>query len=448
MTAARKGPASGQEYGLIVQEEGARQHVLARFLALILNYQYGLGIVGASDLLQAASLRLHYGQSIRCVCVVQAQKIEDKRLVTGLSWQGRIPLFLLVPTALVAQHQRLCARTENIFVCPWERTFSQSDAALPRVMATALEKNGVGTLLDDIEEAPHDVVCRRLERRLKHLHTLPTIPDIVLRIMRLVNDRRAATTALEGVLCRDAAIVWKLLQVVKSPVFAGTRQPDKWTLSEAVVRLGRRKVGAIAQQLAMINSLVKPEESRFDLRRFWQHSVGCAMIAEKLHTRHLISLPTTLAFNDYWIGALLHDIGKLVLGFFYWDWFEDLLNEMPSDHDSFRETEARLGGMVNHEHIGRLLLLHANIGPELAEVAGAHHDTTDAPGALVCLVHVANNLTKDLGLGYLPEERSRYSTSVLQALQLDPADLPRLQESLGETVVREIEEVVDRCLRP
>ena len=79
----------------------------------------------------------------------------------------------------------------------------------------------------------------------------------------------------------------------------------------------RRKVGCISQQIALINSLVKPEESAFYLRRFWGHSVGTAVIADKLYTEGMISLGTEL--NDYWIGSLMHDIGKFILCFFFWD---------------------------------------------------------------------------------------------------------------------------------
>ena len=91
-------------------------------------------------------------------------------------------------------------------------------------------------------------------------------------------------------------------------------------LKEIITRLGVKKVGAIAQQVKMINSLVKPEESKFDMKRFWEHSVGCAIIADKLYTERHVKLQAEIEFNDYWIGSLLHDVGKLVIGFFFWDW--------------------------------------------------------------------------------------------------------------------------------
>ena len=80
----------------------------------------------------------------------------------------------------------------------------------------------------------------------------------------------------------------------------------------------------LKNRLAMIlmTSLVKPDNNLFDIRRFWEHSVGCAIIADRLYREKLVDFRTKVEFNDYWIGALLHDAGKLVLGFFFWDHFQ------------------------------------------------------------------------------------------------------------------------------
>ena len=104
-------------------------------------------------------------------------------------------------------------------------------------------------------------------------------------------------------------------EAVAGDAFTGTGgRTTKWTLQEIITRLGVKKVGAIAQQVKMIN-MVKPQESEFDLKRFWEHSAGTAIIADKLVTDRLVRLEKPLEFSDYWIGALLHDVGKLVLGF-------------------------------------------------------------------------------------------------------------------------------------
>ena len=67
------------------------------------------------------------------------------------------------------------------------------------------------------------------------------------------------------------------------------------------------------------------------------------------------------------------------------------------------------------------------------------------PNGLQCLVHLADNLTKDFGLGYLSQERGQYDEAVLRAVNLNEQGLEALRVSLGHTVVAEIMEVVDRC---
>ena len=174
----------------------------------------------------------------------------------------------------------------------------------------------MGNLFHNVDELPYSTMQQQVERCLRSINTLPTLPEIVMRIMRMVNDPKTTPAQLERVLCTDPATVMKLLQVMRSPVFTGTGgRTTKWTLQEIITRLGVKKVGAIAQQVKMINSLVKPQESEFDLKRFWEHSVGTAIIADKLVTDRLVRLEKPLEFSDYWIGALLHDVGKLVLGF-------------------------------------------------------------------------------------------------------------------------------------
>ena len=443
MSASKAAGVAGPECGMIVQQDGKPQQVLAKFLNLMLNYQYGLSVVLEQDPSKAVAQLLK--GNVRCVFLIQNQEIKSVTTITALSRQGSTPLFLIVPQAQLANQQLICAGMDNIHYCSWQKAFSQSEESLQFVATSALDENGIGDLFSDIEKIPYPVIQQRIERRLRNINTLPTLPEIVMRIMRMVNDPKTTTDELEQVLCTDPAIVMKLLQVMKSPVFGGTVQRGKWTLNEIIVRLGLKKVGAIAQQIKLINSLVKPQESEFDLQRFWVHSVGTAIIADKLYTKKLVPIKAELGFTDYWIGALLHDAGKLVLGFFFWDWFSRVL-EHAENSGSFRRAEARLGDPANHERLGQLLLINANMGEEVAGVVGTHHGLGEEPAPLACLVHLANQLSKDLGMGYLPDEAADYSEEVLKVLDMKPEDVESLKESLAEDTTGEVKSMVDQCL--
>ncbi len=237
------------------------------------------------------------------------------------------------------------------------------------------------------------------------------------------------------------------MQTANSPLLAGPGRKEQSSLQEAIVRLGLRKVGAIAQQIALVNTFVSPEASGFDLQRFWEHSIACAVIADRLCEGDFVTLQEEIQFNDYWMAALLHDCGKVVLGFFFWEWFERILRLMDSDNCSFYEAEVEImGAMAGHDLIGELLLQKAKMPPELIEAVGLHHMPGDSPSALVALIHVANGLSKEIGLSYIESEPVSYETSALNALNLTIEDLAELKEMLSEAAVSEVKELVKQCI--
>ena len=145
---------------------------------------------------------------------------------------------------------------------------------------------------------------------MTNLHTLPTLPEVVIRIVAVIGDVDSTPEDLEEVLRSDPAIVHKLLQIVNTTAFAGAGHRGEWTLKDAIVRLGRRKLGSIALQIKLINSLVKPEDSHVDLCRFWVHSVGCAYLADKIYSDKLVE------FEDVANTAvvLASDAARLITG--------------------------------------------------------------------------------------------------------------------------------------
>ena len=435
-----------QEFAVVLQQAADPPPVVMAYLNLQLNYLYGLEVLPASKPTEATSMAMERGPSVRAIFVLQDKEISRRNAVVALSRHGEIPLILLLHPALVPGHQTLCDGLANVFVCNWDEMLGQAETSLQATIGPAFEAQGIAKLPVKAEGLPPEHLQKRLQRRLTHLTTLPTLPAIVVRIMHLLRDPETTSEDLVEVLCSDVAIVHRLLQVTRSPTFAGTRDTGQWTLREAIVRLGLKQVGAIAQQIKLINGLVKPTSSRFDLRRFWEHSIGCAVIADRLCSEKLLPLPDPVPFDVYWIGALLHDVGKLVLGFFAWDYFQEVLDRVASQDMWFRQAEERLGHEVTHEYLGQLLLLQANAGPELAEAVGSHNLPGRNPAPLVCLIHVANNLCKELGLGYLPSETATYRSSVLTTLRMTQDDMADLRSRLATDVTAQIQDLTGRCL--
>jgi len=203
-------------------------------------------------------------------------------------------------------------------------------------------------------------------------------------------------------------------------------------------------VAAIAQQVSLVSSLAKPLQSKFDLRRFWEHSVGCAMVADRLVSDGHVHPAQPVEYNQYWIACLLHDIGKLLLGFLAYDYFDEVLGVVATRQIPFGVAEEQLGHDVTHQYLARLLLLGAGAGETLAGAVSCHDTVGGVPSALAALVHVASNMCKTMGLGYFEPEPAVYSPAALDTLGTNADELNALAEELAEAMTAEIEELVEQ----
>jgi hypothetical protein len=107
----------------------------------------------------------------------------------------------------------------------------------------------------------------------------------------------------------------------------------------------------------------------------------------------------------------------MILGFFFWSYFEQILAHMQARGATFKAAESRLSAGVTHEQVGQLLLLRANMPRDVVQAVSTHHQPPSPRSPLASLIHLADNLCKDLGMGYLPDERGEYSDSVLRGAE-------------------------------
>ena len=431
---------STELYALVVAQEGKAQRTLTKFLTLLVNYRYGFTVEVVSDFIQAAGAFRRHGRAVRSVYVVQDKQVSARTTVPALTLAGSIPLFILLPGHEASEQREAVAGMDNVFVCPWEMAFASGDGSLQRMVGEALANLDLDAILNEDTSG----LEKRIRERLDRLDTLPTLPAVVLHIMKVISDPRATVAQLEELLMRDSAIVLKVMQVANSPYFMGTsRAGQRWSLQEALVRLGVKKVGAIAQQIALINTFVRPEDSEFDIQRFWIHAVGCAMVADRIHDD--LGLEDEVSFNDYWIAALLHDCGKVVQGFFFPDWYERITRTMDAK-TSFHQAEEDLGGAISHEWIGELLMRKSDMPSELMRAVGLHHVIGEKPSKLTALIHVADAVANSMGLGLMEDGAVDFDRTALAALKLKREDGRKMSTNYASLIKTEVQRLVKECL--
>jgi HD-like signal output (HDOD) protein len=140
---------------------------------------------------------------------------------------------------------------------------------------------------------------------IDRIESIPTLPEVVTEICRLVNDPFSDASDIHDIVKKDAAMAAKMLRMVNS-VYYGMSEPVR-DLEQALVILGIKTIRSIALSVSVIN-MFQQSNSGFNMKSFWTHSAVSAGICRLVAGRGKFCDPE-LAF----IIGLLKDIGKLVL---------------------------------------------------------------------------------------------------------------------------------------
>jgi HD-like signal output (HDOD) protein len=227
--------------------------------------------------------------------------------------------------------------------------------------------------------------------QLDSLETAPAILKPLLDMMRLPSDQIKLEKVIKLV-SYDSAIAAQCLRMANSPLF-GTRYIE--TVRSAVMALGLERVRSILLGLCM-NQLMPQATWVIAPDAFWRHSLGCALVAQRMAQR--IEYPEP---EKAYLAGLLHDLGFLVNSVLYTEEFRECLRRAAEQRAPLHVIEAQLLGFT-HCDSGQLLCEHWGLSQEFVDAARCHHDTGPLPaaGPLTNLVRLSDLLCRVRHLGY------------------------------------------------
>ena len=140
----------------------------------------------------------------------------------------------------------------------------------------------------------------------------------------------------------------------------------------------------------------KPAEG-YDLSAedLWKHSMATALTSS--------NLCQALKIKDQgqiFTAAILHDIGKIVLGEFILDSFEDIIALANEKNIPFEEAEGKISG-IDHAEIGGLIAEYWDFPQEIVDCIKFHHDPDGAEDTTtaIAIVHISDALCLMTGFG-------------------------------------------------
>jgi HD-like signal output (HDOD) protein len=135
--------------------------------------------------------------------------------------------------------------------------------------------------------------------------TLPTLPEVALRIKEVVGDPDASSAMIADEIAKDAALAARIIKVANSPLLRGRVVVDNLQL--AITRMGVTFVRNLATGLAM-EQMFQATNDQVDakLRQSWEHSIEVASICQVLASHY-----TKLKPDQAMLAGLVHEIGIL-----------------------------------------------------------------------------------------------------------------------------------------
>ena len=225
------------------------------------------------------------------------------------------------------------------------------------------------------------------------VESFPSLSGATAKLLSLLDDPNAPVAEIEEILRMDPGLTANVLKLSNSAYFGFPSEIG--SVHKAIVLLGAKRL----MQLVMtscVNSVMNKPVPGYGLStgELWRHSIAVSVAAEGLIKE--LNVPEA---DEIFTAALLHDVGKLVLGEFVKDDIEKI-EKIVSKDVSFEAAEQIALG-TDHAEIGAKILESWGLPKEVVSAVRWHHDpdAADETSTLIDIVHMANVLCLMIGIG-------------------------------------------------
>jgi putative nucleotidyltransferase with HDIG domain len=248
---------------------------------------------------------------------------------------------------------------------------------------------------------------------------------VAVQVLRISANPDSTTDELKQVIATDVALTAQILKIANSAMFGMMREVR--TLTQAIMTLGFSTIKSVVIASSAKN-LYSRGNTGLQERLMWEHALITAL-AGRAYGRE-IRFPRA---EECFLGGLLHDIGKSVLGLKFPDRYGVLIRNTYNEGLDLMEQELDTFGF-DHTMVGEALLHSWNIAPSLEHAVRWHHDPLHAPEedrVLAALVAFGNRLAHEqkIGIGTM-NHLEEPTKQALEILGMDPAKLEEHRETV------------------
>lgn len=258
-------------------------------------------------------------------------------------------------------------------------------------VANELKKNGIKlhSLTEDLVLFPgtDEKIIEKAEQIKKRVRDIPSLPEIVNKVIELVQNPNSSAAQLARIIENDAGLTARVLRLVNSAYYGFPKQIS--SIQHAIAILGFTTIrglvlsSSIFKVFAPVENVVK----FLDYKKLWKHCLICALISKNINKKLRVCNDDNL-----FSASILHDMGKIILDQYDHGNFILSLTEVGTNFDDNSNAEKQYCG-IDHCEAGHLISEHWNLPEVISQTVRYHHKPQNADKEyqkIVTVVGLAN----------------------------------------------------------
>ena len=269
-----------------------------------------------------------------------------------------------------------------------------------------------------------------IEKKLSSIRDIPTLPAIVLKLTKAVDDPNMDGRKIALLLQDDPALSTRILRLVNSALYAGAEPTASVQL--AVSRIGMEGLRNLAIAVSVFQSFQPGPKDAFDRKEFWKHCLLCGVAATILFRKARSQMSHFYPDDVLHLSGLVHDIGRIVLDEHFHTEFVAAMAARDQTMAPLIEMERKFIG-TDHAEVGAWLANRWKMVPAVVQAIRWHHEPESAEPEcrdLVRLINAANYICNFQQLGWSGDTTPEFLPMAWEKLGISPADAQEIGVSI------------------
>lgn len=275
----------------------------------------------------------------------------------------------------------------------------------------------------------------RVLETIKKSAAVPSMPQVVLRFLEIMQDPNFEYSDLVKVLSTDPGTVSEILRLANSALF-GVRNKVVSPM-QALTLLGPKRTRSLLLGRYLVDALSKKRVAQLDMSYFWRRSLASSVVAS-----HFAQAVLPRQRDEAFIAALLADIGVPILAEALPDKYAPIIARYTPNSPPVTVEEEQDAADVTHAEVSAMVLSHWTLPDSVTRAVNLHQSSNPGVGPFATIARVLNAADQIAALlCEIPDMNSilRICTAATAFVGVEMSVLVKLLP----TIEKDIEELAD-----